>query len=1020
MEQEKQNVNSSNSPEPANVENKNQGEQQQPQQQQQNQQVIKQQVPAVIANIEKKVPEMESNILVAIRVRPLNIKEENQGDWDIIRIEDQLIIVLDPVEMEFASENRKMLEVYHRSKEQRYAFDKIFRLHSQEEVYSQTCRHLIKPVIQGFNATVFAYGPTGTGKTYTMLGNQDTPGLCTLTIQDIFQFIKKDSDNEYQVTITYVEIYNETIRDLLVPHSTYLELRDDPLKGITIAGVTESKAESVEQVMNLLFLGNKRRTTEATNANQTSSRSHAVFQVTVNSRSRTKNTEQENLQGKLSLIDLAGSERGTVTENRGIRLREGAKINQSLLALANCINALGDKSKKGFFVPYRDSKLTRMLKDSLGGNCKTVMIANVSPSSAQFEETINTLKYANRAKNIKTKVQANKRLVSMHIAEYKNIINDLRSEIEQLKAKLHDKIGDNNDILNYQEEEQQYLEKQHLNQLPNVISGNCICGRQEDEQNMRKIQEEIFENFQNRIQLRRGLMEVEEQNAMNILEIKKKQAEILVWKKSAQYQGSQENNIEDLNIDDSLSNNQQQQKEPKKKIPEEIKQLVKAVRTLKVATEKNTIRKEMMTLSLLENIANAKLIRDRIPKKIKHQDKRNYLELVIKNHVLELQNIEMEINLQIQEKTIQDLKNIIESQRKIINENNINSQANGLLNEEENNILSNYSQDDIDIEFQDIVDEDDLNEDKDNQDDDEEDMNDITDLQEMIQKQKELSSPMNNNAANNQNQDDFNMYEKPNKRDDLDKNGNKRGSSRTDVLPEINQNKRDKSAAGYNNKHSSKSSQDNMIKNQFNDNEINKETLNEIDENNNEGFNSTPKMVQGNLKGEKKKEQIDQKKKNHNKQQNPKKKEGTSAIPNNVQISIQGQAAIQNSKESGSLNIIQSNQGGGINNISNNVNSMSNINSQLNGNNININNNNNNNNKGMPQIGKQNNQQPQKDKDFSGLNLKGKNIILPALNSNNNNQSNINNNNNNNPSSNPNIPNNNFLKDANAQNRKKR
>lgn len=134
--------------------------------------------------------------------------------------------------------------------------------------------------------------------------------------------------------------------------------------------------------MTLLHQGNRRRTTESTNANLTSSRSHAVFQIVVTTRSKTKNTEFENLVGKLSLIDLAGSERGTVTENRGLRLREGAKINRSLLALANCINALGDKAKKGFFVPYRDSKLTRLLKDSLGGNCKTVMIANISPSSS--------------------------------------------------------------------------------------------------------------------------------------------------------------------------------------------------------------------------------------------------------------------------------------------------------------------------------------------------------------------------------------------------------------------------------------------------------------------------------------------------------------------------------------------------------------------------------------------------------------------------------------------------------------
>ncbi len=143
------------------------------------------------------------------------------------------------------------------------------------------------------------------------------------------------------------------IRDLLVPSSGYLELRDDPEKGIVMAGVTEFKAESTEQVMNLLLIGNRRRTTEATNVNLTSSRSHAVFQISISKTSKTKNIKVESILGKLSLIDLAGSERGTVTENRGIRLMEGAKINRSLLALANCINALGDKNKKGFFVPYR-------------------------------------------------------------------------------------------------------------------------------------------------------------------------------------------------------------------------------------------------------------------------------------------------------------------------------------------------------------------------------------------------------------------------------------------------------------------------------------------------------------------------------------------------------------------------------------------------------------------------------------------------------------------------------------------
>ena len=218
-----------------------------------------------------------------------------------------------------------------------------------------------------------------------MVGTQEAPGIMALTLRDMFTAIKEDEVRDYEVKVSYVEIYNEVIHDLLVPNSkdTYLELRDDPLKGVTIAGLSETKVDDSKHVMNLLLQGNRRRTTEATNANQTSSRSHAVFQISVSSKDKTKSTNMEMLCGKLSLIDLAGSERGSVTENRGIRLVEGAKINRSLLSLANCINALGDKSKKGFFVPYRDSKLTRMLKDFLGGNRKTGMITTISLATSQ-------------------------------------------------------------------------------------------------------------------------------------------------------------------------------------------------------------------------------------------------------------------------------------------------------------------------------------------------------------------------------------------------------------------------------------------------------------------------------------------------------------------------------------------------------------------------------------------------------------------------------------------------------------
>ena len=464
-------------------------------------------------------------------------------------------------------------------------------------------------------------------------------------------------------------------------------------QGTAISGVTEHKAESTEQIMSLLFMGNKRRTTEATNANQTSSRSHAIFQVNVNSKPKTKGYQVENFLGKLSLIDLAGSERGTVTENRGIRLLEGAKINRSLLALANCINALGDKSKKGSFVPYRDSKLTRLLKDSLGGNSKTVMITNISPASSQIEETLNTLKYASRAKNIKVKVTSNKKIVSLHVAEYKNIIDDLRHEIEELKAKLgggpsiglgfrgqsggkqlsnnffH---GKDNTII---EEADEQAETKEVSKKPTANGQEkqqpCSCGRVKDDEEMKVIQEELFENFQTRIQIRRALMELDEQNATNILEMRKKRAEILDWEKTDTI-NSQIGGLDGGAKGKGANDN----KRPLSALPEHIKRHYENIKTLRTSTYKNISTRNQLNMQLIENIEEAKKIKDSIAKRIQHRDKREYLELVIKNHVLELQNIELEIQLKIQEKTIGDLKNIVEGQQRLLVENNLDQLVN--------------------------------------------------------------------------------------------------------------------------------------------------------------------------------------------------------------------------------------------------------------------------------------------------------------------------------------------------------
>jgi kinesin family protein 18/19 len=253
-------------------------------------------------------------------------------------------------------------------------------------------------------------------------------------------------DSEVSVRLSYLEIYNESIRDLLSPTPTPpgqgLMLREDAARKISVVGITEHVPESPERVLEMIQEGNLRRTMSPTEANEVSSRSHAVLQINVTQRPRTADTITETTSASLNIIDLAGSERASATRNNGARMKEGANINKSLLALGNCINALcqsgGQRSKH---VPYRNSKLTRLLKFSLGGNCKTVMIVCVSPSSSHYDETHNTLKYANQAKNIRTKVSRNMLNVDRHVAQYVQAIHELRQEVAELKGKLAERTA---------------------------------------------------------------------------------------------------------------------------------------------------------------------------------------------------------------------------------------------------------------------------------------------------------------------------------------------------------------------------------------------------------------------------------------------------------------------------------------------------------------------------------------------------------------------------------------------------
>ncbi|KAF1350179.1 P-loop containing nucleoside triphosphate hydrolase protein [Delphinella strobiligena] len=411
-----------------------------------------------------------SSITVAVRVRPFTIREAAQlqktddgplflgegslagvpaprvggkGIRSVIKVVDERCLIFDPPEDAPVSRYSRAGMGGKRSKDQTYGFDKVFDENvTQGDVYENTTRTLLDSVLDGYNATVFAYGATGCGKTHTITGTSQNPGIIFLTMQELFERIGDQNEEKVtDITLSYLEIYNETIRDLLSPgtpnNKQGLMLREDANQAVSVAGLSSHRPQNVNEVMDMLIRGNSARTQSPTEANATSSRSHAVLQINVAQRERNADISEPTTMATLSIIDLAGSERASATKNRGERLLEGANINKSLLSLGSCINALCDPRKKNH-VPYRNSKLTRLLKFSLGGNCRTVMIVCVSPSSAHFDETQNTLRYANRAKNIQTKVVRNVYNVDRHVKDYLKKIDEQMARINELQAQQKD------------------------------------------------------------------------------------------------------------------------------------------------------------------------------------------------------------------------------------------------------------------------------------------------------------------------------------------------------------------------------------------------------------------------------------------------------------------------------------------------------------------------------------------------------------------------------------------------------
>ena len=329
-----------------------------------------------------------------------------------------------------------------RHKEHKFIFDKLFdEQATQNDVYEHTAKPSVDAVLDGFNSTIFAYGATGCGKTFTITGTPEQPGILFLALEELFQKIEDQTDRKISVQVSYLEIYNETIKDLLNVETCpkRLAILENENQEIIVSNLTKVDTNNVEEVMDVVVKGNYNRTVSPTEANLNSSRSHAVLQVYITQTPTVSDIYEKSTKSILSIIDLAGSERASATKNKGTTLHEGANINKSLLALGNCIKALCDPRKISH-VPYRDSKLTRLLKFSLGGNCKTVMIVCVAPSSRHYDETLNALKFANRAKEIKTKVMRNRTTVMKHVGSYMKIISDQKRRIYELETLMNSTI----------------------------------------------------------------------------------------------------------------------------------------------------------------------------------------------------------------------------------------------------------------------------------------------------------------------------------------------------------------------------------------------------------------------------------------------------------------------------------------------------------------------------------------------------------------------------------------------------
>uniref|UniRef100_A0A673MXD5 plus-end-directed kinesin ATPase n=1 Tax=Sinocyclocheilus rhinocerous TaxID=307959 RepID=A0A673MXD5_9TELE len=381
-----------------------------------------------------------ASVKVAVRVRPFNSRETSKESKCIIQMQGNSTTILNP-------KNPK-------EPPKSFSFDYSYWSHtspddpsfaSQSLVFNDIGKEMLQHAFEGYNVCIFAYGQTGAGKSYTMMGKQEEgqEGIIPQLCEDLFEKINDNNNEEisYSVEVAYMEIYCERVRDLLNPKNKgNLRVREHPLLGPYVEDLSKLAVTSYTDIADLMDAGNKARTVAATNMNETSSRSHAVFTIVFTQRKYDSETDLSTEKvSKISLVDLAGSERADSTGAKGTRLKEGANINKSLTTLGKVISALAEvvssvqylkKKKKTDFIPYRDSVLTWLLRENLGGNSRTAMVAALSPADINYDETLSTLRYADRAKQIKCNAVINE-------DPNAKLVRELKDEVTRLKELLH-------------------------------------------------------------------------------------------------------------------------------------------------------------------------------------------------------------------------------------------------------------------------------------------------------------------------------------------------------------------------------------------------------------------------------------------------------------------------------------------------------------------------------------------------------------------------------------------------------